>query len=306
MLKKLSLVIFILSILSFGLFAENLELNLKKDSVYYQKVVSKSLVSQEFGGQTMDIDMGITGLMSFKVTDYKDSVYSMEVKYEELGMSMNMMGMTQEFSSENNNPEDIFSTILKNMKNKSFTLKMNKQGKVLEVKNIEGLYESMFEGIELSTEEKEQIKVQLMTTYGEESLKGNIEMASAIFPEAKKVNKGEKWNVNTKLSAGFVANLNSTYELKEINKDSYLIVGNGTLVTTNSDTYTETNGYLVKYSINGTVLSEIKIDKTTGWTTESKITQDFSGTNFIKLTPDAIEDMAVPMKIKTDVLITNK
>lgn len=307
MLKKLGLIITVFTLLTLSLFSETLELKLKKDSTYYQKIVSTSLVTQTFNEQAIELNMGVSGVMAFKVIDFKDNIYTMEVKYEQLGLSMGITGgETTDFNSNKNDTNDMVSTILKNMIKKSFNLKMDKTGKILEVTNIEKLYESMFEGLEnVSDEQKEQIKAQLMTTYGSDSLKGNIEMSTAIFPTIQ-VKKGDKWNIITDLSAGFIAKLNSTYELKEINKDSYTINGNGTLTSETNDKYVESNGVFIKYNIGGAVLSQITVDKATGWISESKITQTFEGTNHIKFEADSTEDTPVPMNMKTDILITAK
>ena len=67
------------------------------------------------------------------------------------------------------------SKILKNMTNQKFSLKMNKSGKVLEIKGVDNLYSNLFAGVEgISQEEKDQITDQMKNSFGEESFKSNI------------------------------------------------------------------------------------------------------------------------------------
>lgn len=289
---------------SFTIMAETLVLNLKKDSNYLQRVSATSLISQEYQGQKMDITMEITGLTNFKVTNIKDSVYDMEISYKELGMKMDFFGNTIEFDSLKDDINDMTSTLLKNMTNKTFNIKMTKTGQVLEVTNIDVLTKNLFDGIEnISEEDKEQAKTQMMDSFGEKAFKGNIEMGFAIYP-GKDVKKDDKWNVISKVESGFAMNLNTDYVLKDITKTDYVISGLGNLTT--GEAYNEINGLLVKYVLTGTMDSNVLIDKKTGWPKESKVIQKINGTTATKSGADGEEDLIVPITITSNVIMNDK
>ncbi len=85
----------------------------------------------------------------------------------------------------------------------SFNVKMAKNGKILEVHNIESMIESLFEGFSyIPDNQLLKYKAQLNKAYGAEAYKGNIEMVTAIFPD-NSVNKGDKWKIKTNLESGF-------------------------------------------------------------------------------------------------------
>ena len=285
---------------------EKLQLNLSKGETYYQKIVSDMSLSQTINGQEMKINMVITGATSYKVLDIQDTIYDMQVQYENLSMKMTLPNGTMEFSTEKNDESDIFSTILKVLKNKSFYIKLTKTGKINEVKNIDSLFLGIFEKFpEIPEEQKMQIQNQLLQAYGEKSFKGNFEMAMAIFP-SKEVLKGDKWTINTQLETGMSGNMETTYELTEIASSFYLIKGDSKITTADKDAYIPVNGMPVKYDLTGTMLSNIKIDKTTGWTIEAKISQNITGYSEIKDNPQMPGGMKIPLAMKNEMTITEK
>ena len=124
-------------IFSLNIFSEKLELNLTKGSTYLQRISASSVISQNIGGQAFDMTMGITGLTAFEIKSIENSVYQMDVYYKELGISVDFFGSSMEFNSLKDDINDMTSKILKNMTNQKFSLKMNKAGKVLEIKGVD-------------------------------------------------------------------------------------------------------------------------------------------------------------------------
>ena len=291
-------------IFSLNIFSEKLELNLTKGSTYLQRISASSVISQNIGGQAFDMTMGITGLTAFEIKSIENSVYQMDVYYKELGISVDFFGSSMEFNSLKDDINDMTSKILKNMTNQKFSLKMNKSGKVLEIKGVDNLYSNLFTGVEgISQEEKDQITDQMKNSFGEESFKSNIEMAAPAFPE-KNVKVGEQWTVNTKVNSGFTLNVNSNYTLKEVTKDSYILEVVSTIST--GDEFNEMNGMFVKYDLDGTMNSVITVDKKTGWTTTAKVAQKLGGKTFTKFSTDDSEIIESPLDMKTDMTISNK
>lgn len=155
--------------ININLFSETLELKLKKDEVYKQKVSAISEIIQDFGFGNMSTVMTIGGLADFKVINDVNGIYEMEVSYESLSLKMNFLGTEFEFNSDKVDVPNSPSTLFKNMTGKVFNLKMTKLGKVVEVYNTDVLYKDIFNGIEnVSEEEKEQVKAMLEKSFGGE------------------------------------------------------------------------------------------------------------------------------------------
>lgn len=306
-MKKLFTLLFLLTF-SVSAFAQKsgLSLNLQKDQVYKQTTTSSSTIVQDINGQKLNMVMTMNGTMSYRVKAVNANGFNMEASFDNLSMAMQLPQGAVEFSSEKNDPNDVFSRILGSMKNKPFRLVMSKSGKVTEIQDIDALWGTAINQFsELSDAQKAQIQEQIMKSYGEAAMKGNIESATAIYPE-KLVNKGDKWTVSTKLEAGMAADLTTDFQYAENSADHALIKGNSTIATANKDAYIETNGMPMKYNMAGSQVSEIKVDKKTGWILEAKINQNMKGDAHIKDNPQVPGGLTIPMTVATEMTISGK
>lgn len=304
MKKSIAIKLLLFLVFSISIFSEKLELNLTKGSTYLQRISANSVIKQSVGEQTFDMTMGMTGLTAFEVKSIENSIYQIDVSYKELGISIDFFGSSIEFSSLKEDINDVTSKILKNMTNKKFSLKMNKSGKILELKGIDNLYNDLFNGVEgISQEEKDEITTQMKYSFGEESFKNNLEMSTPIFSD-KNVKIGDKWTTNAKVNSGFTLNLNSTYTLKNITNDSYIIELNSIINT--EDVYNNINGVFAKYDLDGTMGSLLTIDKKTGWITSAKVNQELKGSVFSKMAEDDLEPIESPFDMTTEMTISNK
>lgn len=284
----------------------DLSLKLEKGKEYRQVATSKANITKEFGGQTMNTVMILNGTMCFLVREITDAGYVMDTKYEKISLTMQMPQATVEFNSEKNDPNDIFSTILSEMVGKVFGVTMTRTGKVTEITNVEVLWETIINQFDqVPSMQKEQIKAQIKNAYGTESMKGNLEMATAIYPE-KPVIIGDKWTTHTKLAAGMDASMASEYELAELTSEYAVIKGNSTILTADKDAYIESNGMPMKFDLTGSMASDIKVDKNTGWIIEATINQEITGTAQIKENPKMPQGMKMPMTMKNEMVIRNK
>ncbi len=283
-----------------------LEIQLKTGEVYQQKTYSKMNIEQDMSGQKIAMVMIIKGHMSYLVQSLDQSIYHMEVEYDSLNMSMDLPQGKIEFGTDNNSSENVFSKIMLQMINKPFQVRMNNKGKILEIKNIEVLFDDAFKEFpEIPEAQVVQIKKQLMDAYGEKAFKGSIEMISAIFPDSPVV-IGDSWVNQTKLESGMAAEMSTTYTFKEDNSDYYLIHGDSKIETIDKDAYIESNGMSMRYDLQGVMDSTIKIDKDTGWIIEALIDQNIQGDAHIKENDQIPNGMTIPMIMKNEILITNE
>lgn len=281
-----------------------LALNLELNEEYKQNTNAKATIVQDINGQKMTMVMIVKGNMTYLVKAINDNNYDMEVRYESLIVEMQLPQGTMMFSSEKLDENDVFSMILSEMKNKPFQVIMSKNGKIKAVKNVESLFASAFNKFpDLTEEQMEQIKSQLMKAYGEEAFKGNIEMVTAIFPD-KSVSKGDEWEIKTKLESGMSANMTTVYALEESNPSYNLIRGDSKIETENKDAYVDSNGMPMKYDLSGTMTSEIKVDRKTGWIIEARTNQEMKGDAYIKGNPQMPDGMKIPMELKSETLIS--
>jgi len=284
----------------------DMALHLEKGKEYSQNHNSQATVVQDINGLQMNVLMLIKGGMSCVVVAVNPHDYDLEVKYTNLSMTMELPSQGKiEFSSNDAHEQDIFSTLLSKMIGKTFNVTMAKNGKILEVKNIESLIESLFEEYttHIPEEQLAQIKEQITKAYGAEAFKGNIEMTSAIFPD-KPVNKGDTWTITTNLQSGIAALITTEYELADFDSTYAIITGNSVIKT--EDTDIEANDMPVKYDVTGSMISEIKINKETGWIVEANIKQEIKGDAYVQGNSQLPNGIKIPMIMETTTTITGE
>ncbi|MBP8067677.1 MAG: hypothetical protein KAY27_03860, partial [Pedobacter sp.] len=137
----------------------------------------------------------------------------------------------------------------------------------------------------------------------EESFKNNLGMSLSIFP-AKPVGKGDRWTIKGKFESTSSAEMETTYELKEIASDYYLLTSAAKITASNKDIYVDINGMQMKTDRNGSSSAELKIDKKTGWIISSKTNQQISGTTTIKGNDMIPDGMILPMKMNNIITIS--
>jgi hypothetical protein len=140
-----------------------------------------------------------------------------------------------------------------------------------------------------------------MKSFGSQSVKGSIELATAVLPEVP-VAKNDTWHTHTTLQTTMNANVETIYQLVGVTPTSYLIHGEGTIVTIPD----QPGASAMKYDMKGTIVSDIKVDKVTGWITESKTKQSINGTVAIKDNPDTPGGITFPMTMTAETIITDR
>jgi hypothetical protein len=279
------------------------KLNLEKNKVYTQNCRAKTMIYQTMGVQQVTMSVNLETKISYKVVDIQNNIYEMEVRYEKLSMTTGMQ-QTEMLYTTGSNEKDVMSRSLDALRSKPFTIKMSSTGKVEEIKGIESLVQSIVGSNKALDETKrKQLSSQLLQAFGESTLKGNMELCSAVFP-SKKVSKGEHWLVRTQLGSAMAPNAESDLELKDVNDQYYHIAGNSKIVARSKDAFAEMNGVTMSYNMKGNMSSDIKLDRKSGWISSAKFTQFISGEAFIKSTDKMQPDMTVPMTANTETSLT--
>lgn len=91
------------------------------------------------GGQAMAMNMSMA--MDMKVTDFKDAIYTYEVKYDKIKMDMDAGGMQMNYDSSLKEQTGMGAMMHDQMKvllDKPLTMKMNERGKITEF-NMPGM-----------------------------------------------------------------------------------------------------------------------------------------------------------------------
>ena len=284
----------------------DLRLKLEVGETYRQSSSSTVIINQILEGAPFDMIMKVDGIAAFRVESKEADAYTIKVSYEKLSLGINMDGQETMYTSEKIDTNDLVSLLLGEMKNNPFHMVLSDKGRVLSVTGIDGWIEpalgkmSRFP-VEVVIEVIEQVK----KSYGEEAVKGNIELATAIFP-TKAVSKGDKWKTSTELNSTMQADIETQYTLTKLTNKMAMLEGKSTIVTDPDAPPMESPGATIQYNLKGEMQSTIELDLATGWIATSTFKQQLAGDNLITPTMAGIDPMKVPMKLTSDMTITGK
>ena len=284
----------------------DLTLNLEKGKEYRQTVNSEATSVQELMGQKLEIAMKVENEIVYKVLNVSSSDCDLEVRYENMQIRAEQPHGSLDYSSENPDAQDLLSTMLHKLTGIVYNIKLSKNGQVLEIENLNSALEQMFDDLSHFPEAQlVPIKTQILSTYSEEVLKNSFELISPFYPDYS-VGVGDIWDAATEVYSemGLLA-VTAEYELVELGDDFVRVKSISETATKNRDDYLETGGMEIKFDITGSTVSEFKLDRKTGWIIEANKNQVMEGNTETKGNPTFPGGMVIPIKVKTEVVITN-
>ncbi|MEO7213394.1 DUF6263 family protein [Mucilaginibacter sp.] len=277
-----------------------LQLNLQMDSTYYLGTNASLDIDQFINAAHQDVKTVITGRMSHKVVAIKDTVYELQTEFKSLGMHVEANGQVIEFNSKADEANPM-SKIMNTMMDKPFSMFISKSGRVLAIKNIDTVYAGISAAVPNATpEQRAQLKTQMEQSFGEKSIRTNLQDAFVIFPKAEIAIKGT-WATNTTLDApAAVITTKMVYTLDNITADAYFISGHAILASdkTKPPTYKQSAGFMMRMlNITGTAVVKLKLDRKTGWIIDTNVAKNIKGTVQLKDSPKIPGGITYPMVI---------
>ncbi|MGB0838177.1 MAG: DUF6263 family protein [Flavobacteriaceae bacterium] len=283
----------------------SLELKLKPQEVYYQNSISTSAVTQTIQGQEIEMNLEAASITELKVVEANADSYLMDVKY--VGMSMEMSSMAGSMSYDGLQPKDgdPASQMLANMIGKTFQVVIDKQGKVLETKNIQVIWEGMEErNTGLIGPNLDALIDQMKVQYSENNFAANLELTTNIYPK-QEVAVGESWTVEGNIVNNIVLNLKTTYTLESVNGDKGMIKASAVISTPADAGTAKSQGIEMEFKLDGTMESLIEVNLTTGWATASKMEQKMKGSAKTVANSTMPMSMTIPMEVTSIIEISD-
>lgn len=198
-----------------------LKFNLEKNKGYdYELTVS---LDQEIMGQPMKMDM--VTYYSMNVEGEENDTKNITTGVERFRMKSSVAGFNIDIDTDNpapagdtKNPLDILNRVFGAIKGQKFTMKVNAEGNITEVKGFEDMGQKIADSLGLEEDEKEKMKQQFSGQFNEDQVKQQLGRFWYIFPN-KEVKVGDTWNKNTELGGRVPGKYNSTYKVTEIEGD---------------------------------------------------------------------------------------
>ncbi len=213
---------------------EKIELIFKPEAGanYYAEQVISQEIKQKMMGQEMNMTQEI--VFGFDLAADKTDPYLIDITYKKIVFKMSAMGNTISFDSDNSAADTsevgkLYSSIFSSFLNKTLKLKLDNTGKVLEVKGIEEMMESLLASLPDSSENsiatKEQIKEQAKEL-------ANVNQFDQFFNflPGKPVSAEESWTLDKDLNAaGMDAKVSAKLTLIDFTEQLANVAYDGTI-----------------------------------------------------------------------------
>ncbi|MCW1147707.1 DUF6263 family protein [Flavobacterium lacisediminis] len=250
----------------------DLKLNLTQGKIYKQTVLTESSIYQDDIDSWPDIRVSTFYKIDYKVTDRKDSIFTISCKLKEMKIGFESDFNTQTIDSKEKDNGNPLNKIISNMVNKEFIIIVNERGKIKEIKNTENLYKNLFDGIpQITEEQKKEIAKTFKESFNDKTFKNNFENGFYMIP-SEEIALQESWkNIFTTELDGTKMNLKNTFTLTKYKPNKYAIISGKSFITA------KINKNESKADLNGKMTSKYKLNPFNGWIKEALITQEMKG-----------------------------
>ena len=250
-----------------------LKFNLEKGKAYDYDLIWD--MDQQMMGQ--DSKINISGGYTIDVTDDKNNVKTLKAVYKDFKMYMKMMGMELDIDTDKPveplsgedikaNPLGMMSRIFTGIKGKEFIMKVDEEGKVLEVSGFEQIVNGMVDSLEAGEDIKMQIRASLKDQFNAQNIKDQFAQVFTIFPN-KEVKVGDTWEKSWQLGGRMPAKYVTKYTVKEIEGDHVSLAAQTSIGSDNDD-----------MKIKGTQTGNLLVDSKTGLVINAEFAQDMQTT----------------------------
>lgn len=265
----------------------NLKLNLEKNKVYRFSSASEQTIIQTVNGIQQTIESRNNNSLSLKMIDATADFMITELRFDTLITNTNSMGKTVIISSvsEGNiksaETADVMSYIMNRLSKNSVYIKMDFEGKVLEIVNSKMLSDVIMKdtsSITLTGQMASDVKTQIKNIVSDKTLKTMVEMFTYFLP-GKQVSKGDNWDVTLNTNSGGMSlDIITRYHLDGVNGDAANITAESNIKAAENAVPMEADGAKITYDdLNGLSKSTMVIDIHTGLLIEDKAKTHIAG-----------------------------
>lgn len=260
-----------------------LSFGLEKGKAYdYETIMS---MDQEIMGQKMTMDLSTYYSMS--VTEEEQASRTIATSIDRFKMKTSVAGFNIEIDSDkplSSSGDDEISKSLGQVnklfaafKGQRFNVKVDAEGKILEVSGTEEMAKKLMDSLDLPPAEKEKALQEFSKTLGDEQIKSSLERFWYIFPN-KQVKVGDSWQKNNTVSGGSLpGNYNSTYKVTDIEGDMVTIDETTKIDGVSNEGGKETK---MKGEITGTVVIDSRSGLVVNADQDIKMNASAEGMNF--------------------------
>ena len=250
-----------------------------------------------FNDQEMKTKQNMDMNISMNILDVdKEQNITISYTYDSMKMVVDSAGKKMAYDSTQDHSNNPLSSIYSGILGKQFTVKLDKQGKVLEVKGLDDIIISTIDNAPGTAEQKQALKDNLKQSFSDETIKMMIQQNMNNYPP-QNIKVGESWE-NT-------ANMNVLFPMSVTNKCKLLGEKDGLLmIEMQSAIHADTQnnavdimGVKANVLLDGEITGNINVNKKNPLLQYGRVTQNISGEMELETGKETPQIITLPMKI---------
>jgi hypothetical protein len=277
----------------------NLGFNVKKGEKYKIAQSIEQKIVQTLEGQSSESNQVMNMEYTYDVTEVdQEGVASITTTFDKVVVDIKTDGESLQYdSSKEGASNDPLGSVYKGIIGKSITMRIDKQGNVLEIQGVDTLMSDLINSLNIQDPQaKQSIEQALEQNFGDEALKDSFSKVTKVYPpENTKV--GDTWEDTQTINMGYPITVNNKYTLKEDQKE-YLTIDMNSEIKTNGDAEPmDMMGIKARYDLNGTQTGSFKLNKNSGLAESGNSTQKTVGSIVFEPSDIAPQGITMPLTI---------
>lgn len=247
-----------------------LELNLEKGQTFNRVNKMEQEISMKMMGMANDMEQNMDFYIKQEVVNVEASgIAEIKVTYDRISYNiyMSMLGTSMEYDSDKDDSteDNPMAAAMGPLVGSSFTMMMDKTGKVVDIKGMEEIMDKMGESVGAAGD--------MSSTFDADNMKKTMQNMMAIYPDVL-VGEGDTWGAQTELSGEYPLEMEMTYEVQKIESGKVFLNVDGKISSVEGG---EVAGGMGSFEMEGTQGGTLEIDRATGMVERADFTQDVSG-----------------------------
>ncbi|PJI09025.1 MULTISPECIES: DUF6263 family protein [Clostridium] len=281
---------------------KDISMNVKKGDKYVSSLTENESTSMSVNGENVNTKQKLDTSYDVKVTDVdKNNNVTMEYKYADIKIEQESNGQTVSYDTKKLNASSGGEAqIYKDLIGKSFSVKFTNKGKVLSIKGIGEILDSIADKAVTDDSQKQKVKDILSKNFGDDTIKSSLQQSMGFYPKDK-INVGDTWENKFKYNIILPVSVSSKYKLSSVQNNQYVIDVNSKLATDSGSKDGEIDGIKAKVKLNGNINGNININKDDCILGDGKLTETLKGTIYVPASDNVPTDLKFPVTMKINI-----
>lgn len=272
--------------------------NVKQGEKYKVQQSIEQKIVQTLEAQSLESNQNIKMGYTYDVTAVDDKgVATITTTFDSISVTITGNGENLQYdSTKTENGNDPLATVYGGIIGKSLTMRIDKQGNVLELQGVDKLMGDLINNLNIENpQEKQQILKALEQNFGDEALKESFSKVTKVYPPAS-TKVGDSWEDTQTLNMGYPITISNKYTLKEEQGDFLTIDMNSDIKTSSAEPM-DMMGIRARYDLSGSQTGSFKLNKNSGIAESGNSTQKMAGSIVFEPSDLAPQGLTMPITI---------